>query len=72
MKKEVERLEKSNLRFTEACTKRIDEYKYLVYQLLGYRIIFMESANQIKLQNMYSEAPDDFLLFKVSIVHIIA
>lgn len=56
--------ELKNKRLMEAFKKTSQEFREVCYQLTGYRID-ISSANQYKLMNMYSETPEDFLLFKV-------
>ena len=64
MKQQLAKAELKNKRLMEAFKKTSQEFREVCYQLLGYRID-ISSANQYKLMNMYSESPEDFLLFKV-------
>ncbi|XP_054288072.1 mitotic spindle assembly checkpoint protein MAD1-like [Macrosteles quadrilineatus] len=65
LKEKIKSFERQNQRLREVFKTTSHEFREAVYQLFGYKVDGL--ANKIyRLSNLYAEAPDDHLLFKMS------
>lgn len=65
LREKIKSSERQNQRLREVFKTTSHEFREAVYQLFGYKVDGL--ANKIyRLSSLYSEAPDDHLLFKVT------
>lgn len=65
LKEQIKTLETQNQRLKEFFKSSTQEFRNVIYMLLGYKID-KSSNSQYKLTSMYAESPDDFICFHLN------